>query len=94
MKKIKYVIVVRSYFDKEHGNSYFGGRVIDTDSGEFRQIPFQYGRGDDEYMRAAADSLGLTTYDVTHQNSCVEEVRVSTMREAKRYEAYTGLHAI
>ncbi len=89
MKKIRYVIVTRKYFDKLYGNSYIAGRVIDLETATWKTIPFQYGHGDSFAMTAGAQALGLERSALDWNNTLVEEVSVSTMKEAKRYQKIT-----
>lgn len=90
MKKVRFVVIVRNYFDKTYGNSYIAGRVLDLDQGTWSVIPFQYGHGEEFAMSAGAVALGLQRDALNWQNSFVEEVPVKTMREAKRYEKQRG----
>lgn len=90
MKKIRFVVVVRNYFDKLYGNSYIGGRVIDLDSGTWKTIPFQYGHGEEFAMSCGAEALGMDRNALNWMNTLVEEVEVSTQKVAKRYEKLKG----
>lgn len=60
---VAYVLVVGEYFDRVNGNSYFGGGVIATVTGEIVLIRFQYGRGELAYLHAASEAIGQDIYD-------------------------------
>ncbi len=60
---VAYVLVVGEYFDRVNGNSYFGGGVIATVTGEIALIRFQYGRGELAYLHAASEAIGQDIYD-------------------------------
>ena len=81
--RLAYVIVIRSWFDRVNGNSYFGGEVLAVDANERTVIPFQYGHGDLTYRYAAEVALGLSAGDITYANSRTVEVRVARQRDAK-----------
>lgn len=85
---LRYVVVTRRYWDKQFGNSYIGGRVIDMTTGDWVAIPFQYGHGDSFAMACAAGALGLDRNALTWDNTIVEEVEVATQKVAKKYNNY------
>lgn len=94
MKKIRYVVITRRYFDKMYGNSYIAGRVIDLETATWKAIPFQYGYGDAFAMTAGSLALGLERDALTRDNTLVEEVDVSTQKEAKRYQKITEVMSL
>lgn len=81
--RLSYVIVIRSWFDRVNGNTYFGGEVLTVDTNARTVIPFQYGHGDLTYRYAAEVALGLSAGEITYANSRTIEVRVSRQRDAK-----------
>lgn len=94
MKKIRYVVITRRYFDRMYGNSYIAGRVIDLETSTWVNIPFQYGYGDAFAMTAASTALGLDRNALNLDNTLVEEVNVSTQKEAKRYQGITEVRSL
>lgn len=80
---LAYVVVVRSWFDRVNGNSYFGGEVIAVADNTRTAIPFQYGHGEITYRYAATVALGLPTSAISYANSRTIEVPVSRQRDAK-----------
>jgi hypothetical protein len=60
---VPYVLIIGEHFDGVHGNSYFGGRIIATATGEIAPIRYQYGRGELAYLHAASVTLGQDIYD-------------------------------
>lgn len=56
----RYAIIVRSWFDKVNGNSYYSLRVADTATGRVEVQPLTYGRGLGEYFAAAERLLGVS----------------------------------
>lgn len=85
---LRFVVIVRKYWDKTYGNSYIGGRVIDVTTGDWVAIPFQYGHGDAFALSCASLALGLDRNALNWDNSIVEEVNVTTQKEAKRYDRF------
>jgi hypothetical protein len=80
---LTYVLVIRTWFDRINGNSYFGGEVIDARDNTRTVIPFQYGHGDLAFRYAAEQILGVPGGSVNYRNSRVSEIRVSRKRDAK-----------
>lgn len=93
-KQIRYVVITRRYFDTMYGNSYIAGRVIDLETATWKTIPFQYGHGDAFAMSAGAQALGLERNALDWNNTLVEEVNVSTQKEAKRYQKITEVMSL
>ena len=80
---LAYVIVIRTWFDRINGNSYFGGEVINVRDNTRTVIPFQYGHGDLTFRYAAEQVLGAMPGSVNYRNSRLSEIRVSRQRDAK-----------
>ena len=52
-KRIEYIVVIKEWFDKVNGNSYFSGQITATSDKDFCiRLPFQYGYGDQGYYTA------------------------------------------
>jgi len=50
---IKYIVVIKEWFDKVNGNSYFSGQIESIKDKDFLiKLPFQYGYGDQGYYTA------------------------------------------
>lgn len=60
---VPYVLIIGEHRDTVNGNSYFGGRIIATVTGEIAPIRYQYGRGELAYLHAAGVTLGQDIYD-------------------------------
>ena len=75
---MRYVIIVREWFDKTHGNSYFTLRVVDTISREWHVLPMTYGHGLGTYYRAAEELLG---HPIETTDAFVDSVRVQRKSE-------------
>jgi len=43
--RIRYIVKIKSWFDRQNGNSYFSGRVYDLNMKLLHIMPFQYGYG-------------------------------------------------
>lgn len=79
-----YVIIVRQWFDKANGNSYFSLRVIDTHDGLLQAIvPMTYGRGSDAFVQAAEDALRAVdpTTVIRSEQVLIDFVEVSRKRD-------------
>jgi hypothetical protein len=70
---MRYVIIVREWFNRAEGNSYFTLRVVDTISRECHVLPVTYGRGLGTYYRAAEELLG---HPIETTDAFVDAVRV------------------
>jgi len=42
-QKIEYIAVIRNWWDKQNGNSYFSAQVFDIHMRLIKVLPFQYG---------------------------------------------------
>lgn len=52
-KRIEYIVVIKEWFDKVNGNSYFSGQITSISNRDFCiRLPFQYGYGDQGYYTA------------------------------------------
>ena len=56
--KTQYTLVVRRYFDKANGNSYYSMRIIGAPDGDII-VPMDYGHGDLTYKIEACKHLGI-----------------------------------
>ena len=52
-KDIEYIVIIKEWFDKVNGNSYFSGQITSTtDKNVCIRLPFQYGYGDQGFHTA------------------------------------------
>jgi hypothetical protein len=51
-QKIEYIAVIRRWWDKQNGNSYFSAQVFDIHMRLIKVLPFQYG-SDSEHIIAS-----------------------------------------
>jgi hypothetical protein len=69
-QKIEYIAVIRKWWDKQNGNSYFSAQVFDIHMRLIKVLPFQYGN-DSEHIIAswvqAMNPIHEHIHDVTRK---------------------------
>lgn len=85
-----FVVCIREWFDKVNGNTYFGGHVVECETGRVEQIPFQYGHGRWAHVNAASVAMFGHRDGIDPQDRTVEVFAssVSRMRDAKNGARY------
>lgn len=69
-QKIEYIAVIRKWWDKQNGNSYFSAQVFDIHMRLIKVLPYQYG-SDSEHIIAswvqAMNPIHEHIHDVTRK---------------------------
>jgi hypothetical protein len=80
--KTHYTLVVRRWFDKANGNSYYSMRVIGQ--GKDFIVPFSYGHSESTYRYHACEALGIEIpddIDERREMFIIEEIQVPRRKD-------------
>ena len=80
--KTQYTLVVRRWFDKANGNSYYSMRVIGQDKDFI--VPFTYGHSESTYRYHACEALGIeipNDIDERREMFIIEEIQVPRRKD-------------
>ena len=78
----QYTLVVRRWFDKVNGNSYYSMRIIGK--GQDITVPFSYGHSESTYRYHACEALGIEgPIDIDERRAffTIEEIQVPRRKD-------------
>lgn len=77
--KTNYVVIVRTWFDKNNGNTYYSMRVVEPNGDDFI-LPYAYGHGYATFIHSARIALGLPEGDDS-ASYLVDETKVARRKD-------------
>ena len=77
--KTNYTLIVRTWFDKSGGNTYYSMRIVEP-NGDDLILPYAYGHGYATFIHSARIALGLPEGDDS-ANYLVDETKVARRKD-------------
>ena len=74
-----YTVIVRTWFDKKGGNTYYSMRVVEPNGDDFI-LPYAYGHGYATFIHSARIALGLPEGDDSARY-VVDETKVARRKD-------------